>query len=122
MTRLSPGLRDPLAVAGLLLSVGLYTAALFLPAIEDTAGNLGEMSGREVLLFVPKMVRETALVRMGVKALPDLPYDFGTYNLMMGSWVLRGWLPNPLFWAGAFGLAAGRRHLPWALGSLVLLR
>lgn len=118
MTRLFPGLRDPLVCAGLLLAVGLYTAALFLPAFEWTfVGSSPQvMSGREAVFSLPKMLAEHLQVRWEYGRSDAFGEGTGVY----WGWLARAWLPNALLWLGLFCLAAGRRHAPWAAGAFSL--
>ena len=118
MTRFFPGLRDPLVCAGLLLAVGLYTAALFLPAFDWTfVGSSREvMSGREALFTLPKMLAEHLQVHWERGRSDSFSEGTGLY----WGWLARAWLPNVLLWLGLFCLAAGRRHAPWLVGAFAL--
>lgn len=73
LTHLFPGLRDPLACAGLLLAIGLYTTSVFLPAFKHTTlGGILPMSGQEGVLFPKFLLGEVlpAVWEFGWKADP----------------------------------------------------
>jgi hypothetical protein len=121
-SRFFPGLREPLTCAGLLLALGLYTAALLLPAFEGPSFDLHFhlsskelQSGGDAVLSAPmRWAKDFVDGSQGRRSTSDKDIVF-YWGLMA-----RAWLPNVLFWLGLFCLAAGRGHPAWIAGAFGL--
>jgi hypothetical protein len=133
LIRLFPGSCDPVVRCGLLLTVGLYTGALFLPAMTTVdilippgvcqqatgAGDEVALTGQETLIYAASMF--ASVIENVWDEGPEVVHYHFVNCRALWAWYFRATLPNLLLGLGVICLARGYRQSPWLLSATSLI-